>query len=153
MRCKRISPTAPIAALAALVVSLGAGCGSSGEQAEATLTKAQFRQRADKICNLASTEQFKLGGEYLNTHKGADEADAVRPGLLPPLEKQQSELQELPLPAGYEAQIESFLKALDEALEAGKKDPPSLLSKRNNPFEKADELGKRYGLGDCAVNP
>ncbi len=156
MRWKRADrPTVlAVAALVALAVSLGSGgCGSSGEQADASLTKGQFQEKADKICNNASLEQFKVGSEYLNAHKGVDEADVAKVAILPPLEKELRKLQELPLPSGYEAQIESFLGALDEAMEASSKDPMSLLSKQNNPFEKANTLGKKYQLGDCGLNP
>jgi hypothetical protein len=154
MKCKRSYRWAvvPLVALS-LLPSFGAvGCGG-GEEAQAALTKAQYRQRANLICNSASQEQFQLGGEYIAAHPNAGQADAVEPALLPPLEKQLQKLQALPVPSGYEAQIESFLMALEEGLEAGKADPQSLLSKQSNPFDKANALGAKYQLGDCSGNP
>jgi hypothetical protein len=154
MKWKRTGARAvlPVVALAVLTSLAGAGCGG-GEDTQAALTQAQYRERANLICNAASQEQFMLGGKYIAAHPNADQADAVEPALLPPLEQQLRKLQALPVPDGYEKQIESFLGALEEGVDAGKADPQSLLATRNNPFDKANALGKRYQLGDCSGNP
>jgi hypothetical protein len=144
----------PAIALLALVAPLGAeGCGGGGEDAEAALTKAQFQHRANVICNKAGIEQFEKGGRYLAAHPGADESDAVKSAILPPLEKQLGELEALPVPVSYEDQIESYLAALEKGIEAGREDPDGLLQRENNPFAKANALGKKYQLGDCGVSP
>jgi hypothetical protein len=153
VRRKRVRRAAALP-IAALAISFGfGGCGSSGEQADATLTKAQFRKQADVICNKASNDQAELGSKYLIAHPNATEADLIEPAVLPPLEAQLRKLRDLPAPSGYEAQIQSFLKALEEALEGAKENPQSLLAKSGSPFDRPNQLGEKYQLGDCGRNP
>jgi hypothetical protein len=148
---RRMAPMLVVLVVGLIGSVAATGCG--GGEAEAALTKAQFRKKANLICNKAGTEQYGLASEYFTSHPGADEAEAVEPALLPPLESELRELQALSVPAAYEGQIKGFLRALEEGLQAGKKDPQGLLSKQNNPFDKANALSKRYQLGDCSLNP
>jgi hypothetical protein len=141
-------------ALASLAVLLAlAGCGGGEETAEASMSIKQFRVKANLICNEAGTEQFEKVSLYLGQHPKAKEADAIKPAGIPPLEKELGELKALPSPRGHEGEIEAFFEAFEEGLEQGKTTPPSLLSEKHNPFEEANQLGKKYQLGDCALSP
>lgn len=139
-------------ALAALPLCLAAsGCGDE-ESAEASISNAQFQKKANLICNEASNEQFEKASLYAQRHPKADEADLLEAVAIPPLEKQLEELKDLGLPRGHEAEAEAFFEEFEAGLEEMKEDPRSV-SEQNNPFEKANELGKKYKYGDCAVNP
>lgn len=141
-------------ALAVLTALLAlAGCGGDGETAEASLTKAQFRTKADFICEGASLEQGDIASKYVAKHPGAEEADLVELAGIPPLEKELRELQELPAPSDLEPKLENFFRAFEEALQRSKEDPSSLLSEKHHPFVKANKLGEKYDLGDCAISP
>jgi hypothetical protein len=145
-----------IAALAAVpFVLLGiAGCGGGGDEtAEASLTKDQYRSKANLICSKAATEQLKIAEKYLSAHPGAEEADMVLPAVIPPLEQALRELKELPVPNGFEVQMENFFEAFERALRDGNEEPLSLLPEQGNPFDEANALGKKYELGDCGISP
>ena len=138
---------AALAALAAL-----AGCGS-GEEAQASLSPAQFRKKADFICEGAGNEQLELAGKYKEKHHSAEEADMVVPAMIPPLEKQLEELKELPAPKSLEAHLATFFSAFEAALQEGKEEPLSLVRRKHNPFERSDKLGEKFEFGDCAIAP
>jgi hypothetical protein len=144
-------------ALLALVPLFGViGCGSSSSGSEAThapLTLGEFQKKADFICEGASNEQFKKAGEYLTQHPGSKEVDWVESAGIPPLEKELLELQDLSPPSGLKPKVEAFLAEFEKALQQVKKEPASMLQSKGNPFEKTDQLGKNYELGDCSLQP
>jgi hypothetical protein len=148
MTSKKLIASCALAALLAL-----AGCGGGGEEtAEASLTKAEFRNKANLICNDAGNEQFEEANKYFKKHPGAEEAD-VADQAIPPLEKALQELKDLPEPQGFEAQLETFYAEFEKALDQAREDPSILLSEEHNPFEEANRLGEKYQLGDCALSP
>jgi hypothetical protein len=143
-----------IAALAALPILLAiAGCGGGGETAEASLSKAQYRAKADLICERAGMDQFKRWIRYGQQHPNVKDADKVGPAIIPPLQKQLRELRNLPAPSGDGAEIEAFLDEFEKALKAGEKDPSALLPEKYTPFDRSNRLAERYGLVDCAIAP
>ena len=150
-----------LALTAAAVVPVISGCGSSGSSASATvsettpatLSRKAFNHKADLICEAASYEQAQKAAQYLEQHKNAKEADLVVPAGIPPLEKEARELRELGLPKGHEEEGEAFIGAEEKALQALKEDPGSAFSEKTNPYKRANELGKKLGLVDCALNP
>jgi len=132
------------------------GCGSSGgddETTQVSLTLVEFQNKADFICEGASNEQFKMAGEYSTAHPGAKEADWVESAGIPPLEKELRALQELPPPKELKPKMEAFLTEFEKALQQVKKEPTSMLLEEGNPFEKTVQLGEKYELGDCSVQP
>lgn len=151
MNYKPLALALLLAALAALIPL--AGCGGSSETAQASLSPAQFRKKADFICEGAGNEQGELAGKYKEKHPSAEEADMVGVAAIPPLEKELEELKELPAPKSLEVHLVTFFAAFEKALEEGKEEPMSLLRHKGNPFEAADKLGEKYELGDCAIAP
>ncbi len=127
------------------------GCGG-GDSTSASLTKSQYLKQAKEICEKGEREQLELASQYLKKHPGAEEEDMILPAGIPPLQKQIAKLKELPAPEGDEAEIEAFIKASEEALEEGEANPQDLLSS-SNPFDKANKLGEKYGLTNCASAP
>lgn len=151
MNRKPLTRALLLAALAALVPL--AGCGGGGESAQASLSPAQFRKKADFICEGAGNEQGELAAKYKEKHPSATEADMVKVAAVSPLEKQLEELKELPAPKSLEAHLQAFFAAFEAGLEAGREEPLSLLRQKHNPFERSDELGEKFELGDCAIAP
>lgn len=137
---------------AAVAVLLATGCGGDSSSSE-TVTKKQFIERAESICQQAETDQLQKATKYLQENPGAEEEDAVVPVGLPPIEEELNKLEALGLPQGGEAEMEAFLEALGDALEKAKKDPGSVLAQQGNPFGKPNKIGSEYGLKACAANP
>ncbi len=152
-----------LAITAAALLPVLAGCGSdsssadsagSGEAfAQTTMSLATYGHKTDLICGNGSIEQGNLATLYLEKHPGTKEVDLVIPAAVPPIEKELTELHELGLPAGHEEEAEVFVKEMEAALVALKKEPKGALSQKTNPFKKANELGEKLELGDCARNP
>jgi hypothetical protein len=140
-----------IGALVSMGLILVSGCG--GDSAEASLTKDQVIKKAELICGEAEGEQFKKGFAYMEEHPGIEEAEAVVPAALPPIEKELQRLKDLPAPSSDQAELTEFFAALEKAMEETKKDPESALISKANPFERPNELAKRYGLQGCSGNP
>jgi hypothetical protein len=140
-------------ALATVLLVLNvSGCGG-GDSAETSLTKKQFVKRAKSICVAAENEQFNDGIAYMEKHPGIEEEEAIVPAGLPPLEKELEKLKALGAPRGDEAKIEEFLEELEKAITETKDDPGTALVRKGNPFNKANELAKSYGLEGCYGNP
>jgi len=147
---------APGILLAALSAFLGlTGCGSD-EQAEASLTPAQFGKKASLICNRASSEGFKKAGIYVSQHAGGraggSEKEMFEQAGTTTFEQALRELQVLPVPSGIEPGIEAYFEEFEAALEEVRKEP-LLLAAQPNPFEAARRLAKKYDLGDCGAIP
>jgi hypothetical protein len=143
-----------LALTAAALLPVLAGCGSSSEEATAqtTMPLKKYIGKTDLICSNGSIEQGELAGAYLETHPKAEELDMVTPAIVPPIEKEITELHELGLPKGHEEQAEVFLEEMEAALVALKEEPKTL-SEKNNPFKKSNQLAAELGLGDCSQNP
>src|SRR6478735_3472742 len=108
-----------LAITAAALVPVVAGCGSSGEQAVAqtTMPLKKYIKTTDLICSEGSIEQGKLAGSYLEKHPKAEELDMVIPAMVPPIEKEITELHELGLPKGHEEEAEVFVEEMEAALQ------------------------------------
>lgn len=146
MKIKGLCSTLLLLALASI------GCGSGGSS-EATMPIAQYGKKADLICSAAANEQGPLAVAFLRRHPNADQGAMVEVAVIPPLEKEISEIKNLDLPRGQEAQAEAFIKAVETAIEEVDKNPKSALPEKGNPFDDANELGRKLKLGDCSRNP
>jgi hypothetical protein len=128
------------------------GCGSS-DPAAASLTKKQFVLKAEAICRSAEKKQLEMGSRYFQEHPNAEEEDAVVAAALPPIEEELERLRSLGVPAGDEAEVGAFFRALEESIEGARGNPKSAVLAKGNVFEMPDRLGKKYGLEVCANNP
>jgi hypothetical protein len=142
-------------ALSVLPVAIGAaGCGNGDDEASAStkpLTKVQFIKKADKVCEVIGNEQIKLAAhEFQKTHNLKEE-DVIASAVIPPLEKQLRKLKSLPAPTKDAAKLAAWFRAFEHALKVAKEDPPAIV--RTFPFQRADDLAKRYGFFDCAAAP
>ncbi len=148
-------------ALACALAAAGCGDDDGGDKAKTTttapLTKAQYVERADKICQ-ATTAQLKKEGAKLS-------AGAAKTGNLPPqdeivmflrntsvptYERMLASLRVLPPPPDDAAELDGFLASLANAIDTVKEDPAKY-SKTSapDPFDDANARAQRYGMEIC----
>lgn len=145
--------------LIALAVTGCGGSSDSGTQVsvEETPSKAEFIQRADRICEEVDETQKAAFRNYIARHPNTIENQSVNEELvttigLPPLGAEVRQLDALPVPAGDEKQIQAIIEELDKVVEEAEKNPDLLVNLGNSagPFATAGKLAREYGLKACA---
>jgi hypothetical protein len=160
------------AALGAAV--LAAGCGSSDSSSETSetssekptpakivvetgsLSKSQFIEKADAICQEGTKEWEQRFGNYLkgrNTGKTKSEQEAtaatiVNTIIIPTFEKEIERVSALGAPSGDEKQVTAVLVALQQGANEGSADPVAFISTAKT-LTKASKLGQAYGFSSC----
>jgi hypothetical protein len=136
-----------------LGVVFGTGCGSSDD---ATLTKAEFVQQGDAICQKAQTEkQESLTAEFAKKTKSgttfskAEEQELITDLALPPIQRMTEELSDLDAPEGKEP--EAFIAALEKAVQEVEDDPAAALTKSEEIFAESDKRAKALGFKVCSL--
>lgn len=139
----------------ALILSIVAlaGCGGGGD--EPAPTKAAFIKEAEVICKKTDEKQLKALEQFAKTRpfdkmSSAEQLKVAIKVGFPPIEEEADELGSLTPPEGDEAKIEAIVEGIEEALEKGRKNPVLMKTEATTPFNKADELGTRYGFDECA---
>lgn len=138
-------------------LSLLSACGSSGGAAEtATLSRAQFLNRANAICAEGIRRMGRLDEAAWRrldpTHRDVTEAisNQVALALLPVREDELRRIRALGLPRGHQQYVETMLTAWEKGIEKGKADPPSLQGTGSHfAFYRAYTMGIRFGLVKC----
>jgi len=147
------------AAVAAIAVALwgcgdddsSAGGGSSGGKS----ARAEFVEQANAICEEGKERGLEAMGAYAKEHPGSglsqqeQLAVALQKAFLPELQKQVDEIRQLEPPAGDEQQVEAFLVATEEAVEASSKGPASTGDQFDPNFDRSARLARAYGLSGC----
>jgi hypothetical protein len=152
-------PTRPrMAALAiGAVALLAAGCGGDDEEAADTtvgmpLSKADFIAQADAICadgeaaiNQAAAEEF--GTAQPSPEEGAAFVDDV---VIPTLEDEANQIDELGPPNGDVEDVEEIVAGLRGAIEEVEDNPEGVLDgSAESAFADVNELAGDYGLKEC----
>lgn len=143
-----------LAAVAALAL-IAAGCGDSGDDTTAALTKAQFLKQGNAICTAGNEEinsEFEKFAEEnnLSEDKEPTEAqfeEAAEEFLLPSISRQIDEVRALGAPEGEEEAVSTFLENAEAEVEAIE-DDPSLLSEDS--FVDVNKEARALGLTACA---
>lgn len=138
-----------VIALVALV-----GCGSDDDGGEETLTKVEFIEQGDKICEKAEKQAETEAEEFaeqngFDLEKATDEEleDAVAAVLVPALDQQAEEIDALGAPEGDEEKVEAIVAALEDGT-ATVEDDPSVVFE-GSPLKDASQLAKDYGFEVC----
>lgn len=163
---------APVAAAVALL-SLAAGCGGgnndgsnegnekSGQttatQTTAVLSKAAFIKKADSVCSEADKRTSEEFAAYIKENKipsgqtpsSAQYAEIATTILIPALHRQVDEIRSLGAPAGDEARIESFLRAVDVATKQAEEEPTEAVKVPRKLLADADKIIAGYGFKVC----
>jgi hypothetical protein len=147
-------------ALPFLLVTVGCG-GGSGTTVKTSgsphVTKAAFITQADARCTrgnkkreallLVYGKQHHLGtGRPLNRSRMADMISTM---MLPEIKEEADRLVDKAAPQGDAAKLKAIALALKEAINKAKKNPLSVLSSQQTPFNKANELARTYGFHVC----
>lgn len=141
------------------VAALVGGCGS-GDEATASLTKAQFVKKANAICDKAERRIQSELGELLKQYKDnlptteaanvAAQAAVAETVVLPARRQQTEEITDLGAPSGEEDRIDAIVASLEAALEDIEADPAKAAEISASTFGEAWEKTRTYGLYNCA---
>ena len=143
----RKSLTGGVASLA-FVIALAAGCGSDDSP-----SKSEFLKQGNAICkksikaiNAAARKTFPPD----QPPSKAQITKVVKDTLVPEVQKQIDGLRDLGAPPGDEDKINAFLDEVQSANDKTKADP-TLAVGNQDPFKKATQFAKAYGLTACAA--
>jgi hypothetical protein len=147
-----------LAAVAALVAlaALVAGCGGGGDTTDetVTLTKAEFIEQGDAICkeaneeNEAEAEEFAEENGFTLEKASKDQLEeAVAEVLVPSLNQQMEELDNLGAPKGDEDQVEEIIVSVEDAADEIEDDPGLVFEETT--LDKSNKLAKAYGFKVC----
>ena len=137
---------AGVCALAAAAI----GCGGDDDEA---LTKAQFLKQGNAICKKGNKEIDKAAKKTFTSNKRPSTAEITKfaeDTLIPSVEEQISGIRDLNPPSADEDQVDSILDEAESALDKTKADPSIFANEKNDPFKKANQDAKAYGLTECA---
>ncbi len=156
----------PMLAIGALLL---VGCGDQASSASdggeivvetGSLSKADFIQQADEICEAAAAKAAEAGARYGQEREHAPSLQAskamlkeqlpkfVNNDLSPAFEGAIAEVSSLGAPSGDAKQITAVFTELQAGLDQAKKNPEKFFL-GNAAFFKAFELGKAYGFQQC----
>ena len=158
MRGSRTGALALVAILTVGLVAAGCGSSSSSTSTAAALTKAEFLKKGNAICNKGNQQINKVAHQTFSKKKYPNgpppksvQTKFVTDTVIPSVQSQIDGIKALGAPAGGEAQVKAIVDAAQSALDKAKADPTVLLqnNSKNDPFAKADQLTKAYGLTAC----
>jgi hypothetical protein len=146
-----------LAALAVLVAlaAVVAGCGG-GDDSETTetLTKTEFIEQGDAICEKANEQSENEAEEFAEENdftleKASKEQieEAVAEVLVPNLNGQVEDLRALGAPEGDEDQVEEILVSLEGAADEIEEDPGLVYEEET--LEEPSKLAEDYGFEVC----
>ena len=137
---------------ALLGVALLAGCGGGDDSSSTAtaLTKAEFLKQGNAICAKGNKATDQLVNQTFTQGKKPTEAQLEKftSQAAPIVQQQIDGLRALGAPTGGEQQVNQILDDAQSALDMVKQDPSLFL--KGDPFKKANQEAKAYGLSACA---
>jgi hypothetical protein len=126
-----------------------------GESSGAPLTKAEFIEQGDAICEQVPAKYTRIAEEL---GQQAQQENKPRPSnaevnlkaAIPPLPEAAKELEELVPPEGDEDEVEAILAALEAAQSGLEQNPTAPLTGKNSPFAEFQKLTREYGFQLCS---
>ncbi|MGI8728086.1 MAG: hypothetical protein ACR2K6_10475 [Solirubrobacterales bacterium] len=144
----------PILAAAVLPLAMiGCGGGDDGSTTVGTpLSKPDFVAQADSICTDETAEAQKAAEERFGDQTPSDEQiqSYVDEVLVPNLEDQANQIDELGAPTGDDDQVGAIVDALRSGIDELENDPTILTDGDGTAFAEANKLAADYGLDACA---
>jgi len=138
------------AVVAALALVLGA-CGSSKKKTPA-LTKTEFLAKGNAICRKGNQQINAVGNRVFSRKHKPTKAQALKfakDTIIPSVQSQINGVRALGAPSGDQAKVSAIINAAQSALDKAKKNPIVLTQNGPDPFKKANQLSKAYGLTVC----
>lgn len=141
--------------LAVALAVLVCACGGS-EESTPPLSKAEFVKQGNAICTAGNEEierDFEAFAKEHGSSNGsppseAESEEAAETILIPGIQDQVDKVRALGPP---DEAAEKVLDAVEEATEKAEEDPVALMEEKGgNPFAKANELAREYGLTACS---
>jgi hypothetical protein len=133
-----------------------AGCGGDGGEGAEPLSKAEWIEQADAICAQADEDIEALGDPTTLDEVGelTDEASGISRDAL-------ADLRALRPPDEDEATVDEMLDLVEQQIEIGEQigeaarsgdqaEVQRLVAEAEPLEAEADEMGRQYGLDDCA---
>lgn len=149
------------AAMAIAVLAVGCGGGGDGggdegsdsaskEIATSSLKKAAFVKKADSICRSGAEEAVE-GPETASQPEGQSFGQTVTVAMVPAFRGVVDKIYKLGAPSGDEAQIEAFLEAMGQEVDAIEENSASLKSLEDvaSEFQGSTKLAHSYGILAC----
>jgi hypothetical protein len=144
--------------MAGLILAIGLlpiACGSSGGADTTKISRAAFLTKAKAICqrgNAKRDKQYNRWAERAHLHADSEEFmnKKAEKFILPVKVQKVKELRALELPEVGKEKLETFLVAMEEGIEKGKRDP-STLRVGDYAFQRAFEMAESVGLQVCFI--
>lgn len=145
--------------IATLFLLVLGGCGgSSGSDGTVALTKAQFLKQGNAICAKGNDQINRRFETYSRRHLTNDGpipsehsyAKASARIVLPLVANEVEEFRELAAPSGDQKEVDRILRAFEQGIEAGERDPTVIAGQGFYAFTEAHERAIDYGLVRCA---
>jgi hypothetical protein len=141
-------------AACALLAAVIAGCGDDDSETTATITKAELIKQGDQICEKANEQSETEAEEFAEENdftleKASEEQieEAVTEVLVPNLNGQAEDLEELGAPEGDEEQVEEIIVSLEGAADKIE-DEPGLVFE-GEVLKEPSKLAEAYGFEVC----
>jgi hypothetical protein len=146
----------PVVLVTLLIAAGFMGCGSSGSETSAPLSKSAYIKQGNQICKKRGEEKdqaVKTGLADIPPSEFPEPSPAVMEKLsesaLPYFQRAVTELAALPPPAKDRATVERFVEDLEAASARTQAHP--LLLVHGDPFSEAAKGARNYGLVDCIL--
>jgi hypothetical protein len=144
---------------AAIVVFVGllciAGCGGSS-----TISKAEFEQKLELVCNKGLREREELLGEIAQEYQGkspkesareqAEEQSANVKKVMAVYRQTTEEIDGIGLPEEKEKAAEDLVRAREDVVNKVEADPTNALANASTVFAKASKAAKSFDVASCA---
>ncbi len=137
------------------ILSMGlvlAACGSSSSTTTtaSALSRAAFLVKGNAICAAGNKATNKIASTTFSQNKKPTTAQVTQFAnrVTPIIQAEIDKINALPAPSGDEAKVKAVTSAAQQGVDAVKKDPTVFL--HGNPFAKANQAAKSYGLTACA---
>ncbi len=148
------------ATIAALLFAIGCGSSSDAEVAVQTgsLSKAEFIEKADAICQTTRDEFLTKYTAFFKAHKSdfgnkqkekALLGEMVETLLTAHVEGKIDQISKLGAPDDFAPEATAFLDALQTRLGEVRENPVELTA-TSDPFIKAEEAARKAGMDGCA---
>lgn len=138
--------TKKVCIASASALALGAilvGCGGSSEP----LTKAEFVEEAQSICQNAESQQSEALKDAANSDSGLAQLTLA---ALPPVQDMAEELADLNPPPRDAKKVDAIVEAVEAGVAEVKADPGDTTA-AIEAFAEANKLAEAYGLTGCVI--